>query len=513
MTAISLVDASRIYACADNASIHRHRVDVPLLSEYSRALKSLRLSLGEEASNDYWREVMWRVFWYRKLMGSAPLPPSHPALLGAELIAHLQRHLRYCDEIAPRVATRTHEMLRAFESVVGLQTNPLLAAIVELHNSKDSEGVAILVAEARLIVPTQEVLDRSPVLEGAEALHLSELRTGRTFRRLFLVGACEWYGRGVLSAPRAPLVDAVRYSFVPDRWKSERAFVGQLIGNRNWEPDDFSVEEDLVDDAFETVEMPVVDVQQLVKRIGGQHGGSGQDVALAKLVLIEGGLGVFLEADRDSKAFVIDLDSDGEDRVVRLPVASLERGMFLLLRTEGGGDYIVPVADRLLGQQATSARASVKLWKTILGARMRDYGPAHVAKELEQRGGKGVDANDVRRWMSPTTIGTTRRENFEAILAYAGLTARGEELWNLMRRLQIAHKQAGQHIRRLLLDEVEKVDLGALRKHGFLEFELPGQDAGSLSAYRIEKIIKDELLVGASKLSRPFHPGSGLWLE
>lgn len=513
MTPLSLTVVSDIYACAEGAVFRRHRVACPTLSSYSRTLKRLRFSLGVEAGNDYWREVMWRTFWYRRLASSAPVSPSHPALHGADILSELRSHLENCEETAPQYAPAARQMLAELEVATHEKDNPLLHLIIELLDFADPSDVGILVADSRLLAATQELLERTPVLQGAEAIHVSELRSRGAFERLFFVGAGEWYGRGALSAPRGRSIDVVRYSFVRDDWKPERTFMGARFGNSDSSQPTLPREEDVDEDELDLVEMPITDVEHIVARIGGEAVNASQEVAIAKLVLLEGDAGVFVEADGSSKVFIIDLEAQGEDRVVRLPVTAVDTGMFLLLRTQGGGDYIIPVADRIMGGQASTGRASLNLWKTILRGRVNSYGPGYVAEELMRRAGIGVDANDIRRWMSATTIGTTSPENFRAILRYTGLEARYDQLWDLMHRLQVAHKQAGLQIRQLLLDEVEKADLRILLKMGVMEFELPGENAGSLTAYRVQEVVKEDVLIIPSRLYRPFHRGDASWLE
>jgi hypothetical protein len=65
--------------------------------------------------------------------------------------------------------------------------------------------------------------------------------------------------------------------------------------------------------------------------------------------LLNGGLAVYLDADEQATVTVIDADQDGGAAVKRVRVRQLESDTFVLLRIEGGGDYIVPVADRIMG--------------------------------------------------------------------------------------------------------------------------------------------------------------------
>lgn len=512
MKVISLDQASLIYECASETKIVRHRVHAPSLSRFSGALRSLRLLLADDSQNEYWRPVMWRAFWYRKLASCAPLPPCHPELRGKQLLGEVQELLDTCEEVAPPVASCAREMVSTFGAAVEERGNPLLDEIVYLLDFEVAKGVGVLVADSRLMQATQDLLDRAPVLEGAEAIHASELRSGTTYDRLFLVGAAEWYSTGALSAPRAKRLDVVRYSFVRDGWRPERTFLGNSVLGRSLPVMDLGEVDGPDSNQLDDVVLPPTNVQQIVDKIAGDIESGSHDIALAKLVLLEGDAAVFLEADRDSKAFVIDLEAEGADPVLRLSVASLERGMFLLLRTEGGGDYVVPVADRFLGPLAGEARSSLQLWKGILRDRVSLYGPSRVAEELERRGGSGVDADDVRRWMSPTTIGTASEENFRAIMRYTSLELRHSQMWRLMRRIRADHKRAGLKIRQLLLEQVEKVDPHDLLKQGVKEFELPEHDAGSLTAFRIHEILGGDHLIPPSRLGRPFHRGDASWL-
>src|SRR5208282_3171500 len=98
----------------------------------------------------------------------------------------------------------------------------------------------------------------------------------------------------------------------------------------------------------------------------------------ARLFALHGGYAVFLEEHQGSTCMVLDLAEDERSRVKRLATSDVEPDMFVLLRTEGGGDYVVPVADRILGQRAEQCRLAQQHWKLRLKTAVETYGLADV---------------------------------------------------------------------------------------------------------------------------------------
>ena len=90
------------------------------------------------------------------------------------------------------------------------------------------------------------------------------------------------------------------------------------------------------------------------------------EVVLAKLFLLENDWAAFLDTDESASVDVIDLEEEVTKRVRRVQVRDIQTGMYILLRTEGGGDYIVPVADQLMGKFKEKARSEQRKWKALL---------------------------------------------------------------------------------------------------------------------------------------------------
>src|SRR5207245_9573727 len=88
---------------------------------------------------------------------------------------------------------------------------------------------------------------------------------------------------------------------------------------------------------------------EVLRDVGRDAGGdAAKETVRARPFLLEGDRVVFLEAEEKASALILDLEEHDEDRLQRLAVDDIAEGMYVLLRSAGGGDYVVPVADTLL---------------------------------------------------------------------------------------------------------------------------------------------------------------------
>src|SRR5262249_46693927 len=150
------------------------------------------------------------------------------------------------------------------------------------------------------------------------------------------------------------------------------------------------------------------------------------ELADARMFSLEGETSVFLDASDSARALIVDPEADEDGRgqarrLRRISVSHIEPGMYLLLRTSGGGDYIIPVADKLLGAEAKPKRATQEHWKGSLREEVNRSGlfPACIA--LLDLGSIRADENNVRNWMSNRTIHPDDKLDFEAIMKLVGL--------------------------------------------------------------------------------------------
>jgi hypothetical protein len=241
---------------------------------------------------------------------------------------------------------------------------------------------------------------------------------------------------------------------------------------------------------------------------GGGQPDSNAETVPARLCLLSGNRAVFVPADDGASSLIIDLSEMGLAVVRRAPADELEEGQCLLLRTSGGGDFIAPLANRILGNSAEQRRSEQAEWKERLISRaVERFGKTdrrglsfQVCTDLSSRGLTQSRPANVHYWMSSKCIRPRRETDFIGILTFAGLEARSQELWAAMGDIDRAHRRAGHAIRQMLLQKIAGLSLEPLLRDGEMVFDLGDQDGGTLSAFQITGILPEEVEVFTDRL-------------
>jgi hypothetical protein len=181
--------------------------------------------------------------------------------------------------------------------------------------------------------------------------------------------------------------------------------------------------------------------------------------------------------------------------VKKIKAGEIEPGMYVLLRTGGGGDFIVPVADQSMGAKGKKARQYQKNWKKLLRSLVISEGSAKIVGRLLELGSVRANLNNLRNWMSERNIKTDAREDFDSIMKLVGLGSQSGEYWDEMERIDSAHRRAGFQIKQMLLDNVQKSDLKTLKRTGKMIFELAGESNISITAFQIMDIAPETMQV------------------
>lgn len=239
----------------------------------------------------------------------------------------------------------------------------------------------------------------------------------------------------------------------------------------------------------------------------GTHSGNLEDTIPARLCSLNGNRAVFV-ASEDATSQIIDTSELGHLDVPRVSNDELEPGQYLLLRTSGGGDFIAPLADRILGELATERRSQQAEWKERLmskaseqfGSLTRRELSSHVSAELRSRQLSQARPDNVHYWMSAKCIRPRKNEDFEAILDFAGLGTRAQELCAAMDDIDSAHRKAGFKIREMLLEKIDAASQESLERDGEMIFDLGDMDGGAISAFLITAIPVEEFDVSADQI-------------
>lgn len=523
----SLASAGEVYACSAAARVTRHRVAWPDLGALSRAIKELEQGLGEEAGEDYWGSLIRPLRRYVFLISSTPLATDDPAIYAPGVMERLDNHLRRANLLYPSFAGKARDLLASFAGIVGRGGSPLLEELERSFGNRSGEKSALVLKETRFAVAVERALERIPSLREVEVVGAHHLRGDECYDNVIILGAPAWYPEYIFGASRAREIHIASYTWLRSGWKPEAAFLSTYSGEETNGSPAAAKEDDRAGaagagDLISAEDLlPQVNLDAISERLARRYE-AGQEFEMVDAILLslEGGTAVFIDASDKAKVLTIDPEGDegprrrgGTSRLRRVPSSYVEPGTYILLRTSGGGDYIIRLADRILGANAGYIRSCQAHWKGLLREEVANKGLFRVSYDLLELGSIRAEESNVRTWVSSRNIRPEDERDFAAILKLTGIEEKIGEYWRNARALANAHLRAGGVIRRLLLKEVAGADLDELERTGQMCFELQGEDAGSLTAFRVISVSEKKYKVPLSSLEDPFESEADLWPE
>ena len=502
----SLEQVTDLYTCVTEVQISERLVEDDALRRYSSALRGFHLALGESAGDDQWRDILRRL--RRIHFDTLAAPVAAEPLECDDLHAFLSAQRQRVKAAIPSVEPMLGDMLDALQGLRESSANPLLAAIGEIAGRSEGSPTPVLLSESRLRQPSEAAMEEAGFAHRVLLLTPPELRAASSLDALVIIGAPRWFPQHVFTAPRAANLVIVRHHWISADWKdvfrpSFQMAQSERVQARR-EPPVIHRDRASVDAPGEEA-IPALEVRPLedIERLG--HTGwatgrlDGEEEVDAIMLKLDGANFVLLEDEEGNQAYIVDLDED--DPIHRVPVREVAEGVFILLRTEGAGDYVVDMANQLLGTEAFAVRARQELWKQGLREAVTARGVEAVIAELRRLGSRRANASNLRNWQSPRNIRTKDRTDFDAILALVGLDPQRDDLWQTMDLIDRAHAKAGQEIRKRLLAEVERADRTELIRHGRLEVKLD-EGGGLLAAFRVEEVSRRPQKVLRSQLNQ-----------
>ncbi len=523
MKYLNIHGATEVLSCVTELSLERSMVRHDMFFEFSTALREFEHHLGELVRDPLWRPFIVTLRRYRFEISAAPLPFDY---LGDEFsekaIARLGRALDICAQVNPELVEPGEKLLAMLSKLAKTSDNPILAKLKEICEVSPIEGGAILVKETRLIKVAADTIQKESPLRTLRLTSVGDLQGDQCFRCLFVIGPARWYPDYVFTAPRGRKIHLVKYAWLVDNWKPATAFLtghkkSNVTGTTERLVKAFSDTGASASHSVSVLDpaevLPRIDWDALKHRIGKEYEGiygSGteeEEYVDSRLFLLEGDTAVALDCDESAKATIVDPDQVERAPMQRIPVLNIEPGMFLLVRTQGGGEYIAEVANTLMGDHAALAREVQKHWKILLRKAVISSSMGYVVSELRRLGGKRPNEANVRNWMSYRTIKPKDSSDFLAVIRLVGLGDQFDHYWSTMGMIDSAHRRAGQRIAKLLLKEVRKSDISQLSSLGRMDFTLPEVAAGTLSVLRVQGFHSETVPVPVHRLGRLIEVG------
>ena len=484
----------------------------------SRALRAFVQSLGDDAAEEFWRNTLGTLRRLAFAFCSTPLPFDHIAANTGIDWRKVSRQVRLCQQMFPDSYGALADLAQKLEQLSSESSSPIAGPLEELL--KECGGISVVMRNPQMNQAVAAHFARNTRLRGAKVASAMQLRGAHVCNILAAIGPCAWHPEYVFSAPRAPAIHVISFRWIRDNWKPGPVFLRGAgtndAANRNHRIGTFprivgdsTLNQHTTSDISPVELLPPLPVFARDGFSGsGTQPGNGDETVQARLCHLSGGLAVFVAADDGTTSLVIDTSEPGHAAVGRMPVDELEPGLFLLLRTSGGGDFIAPLADRILGELAAQRRAEQAEWKERLAVKAAELFGASSKRELatkvcHQLHAKGLSQArpaNVHYWMSSKCIHPRKEEDFAAILEFAGIGHRATELWAAMGDIARAHTRSGHMIRQMLLQKIAESSLEPLERDGEMEFVLGEQDGGTLSAFQITAVLAEEFEVPADQI-------------
>ncbi len=530
MTYIELAEACSVYNCCESVALSRRRANHTSLAAFAMSLNRFRANYKEELSDEYWNPFTWFMKRQAYLMQAVPLSFSEIRGLNSEGLKKATSFAGKIKHTYPHMEDDAKAIFEDYDRVSKLNDNPIGELILdEFTSGSGSEGhSAILLKDSQWIGSTEDAFCGSKRFRKLHVISPESLRTGACYGRIFCVGPARWFPEYVFSSARAKAISVFCYRWISDRKPIQTSFpVGstQVITNKpkpanRMDQLVFVDSNDVRDEFVEAEELvPTVNIAGVRERIKMESDGSDYNHEVsARLFVLEGDLMVMLEAEKDSKTMVIDPlswhnDNEGHEATVnKIHTSEIEPGMFAVIRSGGGGDYIEPMANEILGERAEALRSCQSRWKKLLRNAVREAGTEQAIQSLKAFGSEKANYINLMNWMSARTIKTQDWEDFQAIMRLIGLEDEAETLWGSAKEILRAHKSAGFEIRRILMAQISQTSIGDLQKTGRATFSIgESDDEGSMTVFRVKKILPERFTVPESSIGKLIEGSDDLW--
>ena len=373
MIPLSIGSATEVYSNASRCKIVRHWVDHPLLADVSRSLRALVQSLGDEAVEEYWRQALGPVRRLAFSFCSVPLPFAQAAVAAGIDWGKVHRQARLCQQTFPDSHESLASLVQKLERLSAENSSPLVGPLEDLLRQCGS--LSVMIRNPRMNQAAAAYFAGNPSLRNARVVSAAQFRGAHMCDVLAAIGPCGWFPEYVFSAPRAAVIHVISFRWIRDGWKPGPIFLhnpdategknrNHRIGAMPSVGGDSAANNHAPSDILPADLLPPMPVfaRGAFPAAGSQSDGTEETVP-ARLCHLSGNRAVFVAADDGATSLIIDTSEAGRASVRRAPTDELEPGYYLLLRTSGGGDFIAPLADRILGDLAATRRSQQAEWK------------------------------------------------------------------------------------------------------------------------------------------------------
>jgi hypothetical protein len=493
------IDAA--YGSVESAAVSGWQVTEVAWAEFDvfhRALKNLEQCLQDHDLVEEWGAFVAYYKRYRFFISTTPFPAKEltkqmsawktakSPVLGL-LLGHAPEPLQFASRL----------LIGSFDRLQQEEENPLWrVAIADIRQRRqDDIWIGVVCTETRLKEPLQKFLNTQACGEATIwAVRPVELKTPELYEQLVVLGPTRRYVSDgtdyVFKCPRAEVLTL----FTPEVFRATVPRPYDLLGSPH-EPggpsgcefSEFAMPQvkraggpapdgEALDSSEDEQEqewiaaLPKLDVVYRPRNDGEWDGHNIVEAVHAKQVLLTADHVVYLAEGGSVSRLVVDTVESTCVDVEHVEIAEVGAEDALLFSSEGGGDMIAEVADRIMDDNAVRYRRLQREWKSALGSRVAKANLSEVACHLREKGSKIASTATVRNWCSMWNIGPGTWRSFEAVLGYCELEARKDEFFEATELIRAAHRRAGFELSKRLRERMIGLSLEELYSAGKQEF-------------------------------------------
>jgi hypothetical protein len=466
--------------------------------------------LIDDRQSDIWQNfrIKLRRIGWNLLTVPLPLNDSQLALArSATELAEMAELNRYSTD-GP-ISQSALQLVTTLRNLSALNIDPLGDQCWTILQTGNIRKSALLIIDGKFIEPIKRSwkdYNQSPVV-----LTPKRTRGSTIYETMVVVGASRWYNSSIFNAPKAENICIIRYSWLRDN--NEVLYPLPHSGKPSLPIRSSQLHTPINNHTFFE---PIIDWYEIIESNRGldhlthQSNNEQFDERRARLFLLSNRHAIFLQTEDGAKILTVDPNSDDGLKIERTAVNALVDGDFIVVRKEQSEiQALESAANQILGRQADQLRTSQKRWKSLLRKKTLQFDTSVLINQLKSMG-LGVD--NIRYWLTPHTLKTQNKQDFQILMQYLEIGDEAENIWQEMSTIANAHLRAGMRFRKELIKSIKKIDITQLIREGQIDIALGNEESGTLRIVQVVARNTETTHIPNNKIGIVFKVKTDLWL-
>lgn len=396
---------------------------------------------------------------------------------------------------------------KSFRQVIACENNYLSDFLCEYINNKSEAGLKVAIVTKRAISIDEKLLISNKLKSFLKINYYTEnsfRKEINTFDDVIYVGSPNYFGDYVKNTFKGKNITFISYDIFSNSLKPKRIF--EDIDKRDvvstiFEHVSFSTsiekKENIILEQEQSLE---TFINKIIKEQQINESNTQEDVVEACIIYLENER--FLFAPRDSKIRIF-TPHEKSNSIKQINFKDVEEDDYIIIRNERDTKLIAEVADQdILKSKAKEYRLLQNKWKKRLRFNVKKKGWKKVSYILMKKYHlKTASIASLRSWCNEESICPTELPKLLKALKY------NEEdikvIYSTMKKIQLAHRQAGRIISEKLMNELSSDIFRELQEKGFYTFMSSEFDGASFNIERIVSISKSKHLIAPYNLMKP----------